>query len=295
MSDFHKSLSKDSILMKANRTLLVHAHIFKNAGRTLDKSLKDQLGGGFSVIRNNQSLRKNPNTLNKIVSENEELTAVSSHKINLQHMHDWEFDCIPFIMIRHPLERVKSVYNYNRLKPARKTKSAIAAKNLSFPEFVQWILKAPNFVVRNHQIRFCTGNINEELTEESIQSAMDLIDKIPVTGCVDQYDESVVLLEDSAMNQGINLDLSYLRRNQTQNPELSVHEKLESIREELGSVYAQIEEENRLDLQLYENAKAILNDRISSDENFEQNMDNFRSRCRKIESEQEAVKPLSKI
>jgi hypothetical protein len=263
-----------------SRKIIVHAHIFKNAGSTFEWSLNRNLRKKFEIIRKNPSLWNDSNELNRIIDNNRQLTAISAHWVNLNHINDWQFDVIPYLLLRNPLERIKSVYNFEKTQYENETKSAKMAKKYSFAEYVEWSMGNPgHFVLQNHQTRFLSGDLIGGISEQTLNSALRQTTLIPTIGCVDKYDESMVILEEALIKEDYHLDLSYVRRNSSQDTQLSVQDKISMLRTELAGLYHDIENDNKYDQILYQNAQENLSIQINQIKDFDQKLDDFRDRC----------------
>lgn len=261
--------------------IFVHAHIFKNAGSSIDSSLQENFGDEFLLVRASpKQLWRNPEKFSEIVRENRPLKAVSAHWVNLRDMHKWGFDSFPFLMIRNPLERARSVYNFERKQKQKNSKSVTAARNMTFRQYVEWSMSDPiHSVLQNHQTRHCSGVLLGQLTDIDFSSALDLFDRIPVTGVVDFYDETMVLLEKNLSQHGIAVDLSYIRQNVTQESTLTIEEKIACVKEDLGSLFHDFEAANKYDLMLYERSRQRLLEQTSAFDDFGERLSKFRLRC----------------
>jgi hypothetical protein len=263
-----------------SRKIIVHAHIFKNAGSTFEWSLNRNLRKKFEIIRKKPSLWNDSNELNRIIDNNRQLTAISAHWVNLNHINDWQFDVIPYLLLRNPLERIKSVYNFEKTQYENETKSAKMAKKYSFAEYVEWSMGNPrHFVLQNYQTRFLSGDLVGEISEQTLNSALRQTTLIPTIGCVDKYDESMVVLEEALIKEDYHLDLSYVRRNSSQDTQLTVQDKISMLRTELAGLYHDIENDNKYDQILYQNAQENLSTQINQIKDFDQKLDEFRDRC----------------
>jgi hypothetical protein len=263
-----------------SRKIIVHAHIFKNAGSTFEWSLNRNLRKKFEIIRKKPSLWNDSNELNRIIDNNRQLTAISAHWVNLNHINDWQFDVIPYLLLRNPLERIKSVYNFEKTQYENETKSAKMAKKYSFAEYVEWSMGNPrHFVLQNYQTRFLSGDLVGEISEQTLNSALRQATLIPTIGCVDKYDESMVVLEEALIKEDYHLDLSYVRRNSSQDTQLTVQDKISMLRTELAGLYHDIENDNKYDQILYQNAQENLSTQINQIKDFDQKLDEFRDRC----------------
>jgi len=97
-----------------DRIVIAHAHIFKNAGTTIDWILQRNFGKKFLDDRNDQLIRSDTEYVAKLLSKNKKLKAFSSHSLPLPVNQIEGIDLQVMCMLRHPLLRVRSVYDFER-------------------------------------------------------------------------------------------------------------------------------------------------------------------------------------
>ncbi|MHA7816832.1 MAG: hypothetical protein ACX93N_10170 [Pseudohaliea sp.] len=95
------------------RTVICHYHIFKNSGTSFDQLLEENFPGEpiafdgpypFSVISQDELL--------KVIRNHPKATAFSSHQVRLPVPAALDVEVLPVVFLRHPLLRVRSVYEY---------------------------------------------------------------------------------------------------------------------------------------------------------------------------------------
>ncbi len=128
------------ILMKKNRIdeadtitriIIAHGHIFKNAGTTFDYSLERNFGKRFVDHRDDAPMRKKGSKyLKNYLKENKHLQAISSHHMCYPFPNLPETKIIPAYFFRHPIERIRSVYNFERKQKSGTPGAINAKKNL---------------------------------------------------------------------------------------------------------------------------------------------------------------------
>ena len=119
------------------RTVIIHCHLFKNAGTTLDWSLRSYFGNRFFEHTDNANMRTGAAYLGPYLSEHETLSAVSSHHVRLPLPVLEGVRILPAILLRHPIDRAGSVYAFE-LRQDSNTPGAVNAKKMTFPEYVSW-------------------------------------------------------------------------------------------------------------------------------------------------------------
>ncbi|MCB1689186.1 MAG: glycosyltransferase [Halioglobus sp.] len=263
------------------RPVIVHCHLFKNAGTTLDWSLQRQFGPAFIDHRDDDNMRRGAAYLKPYLETHKEISAISSHHIRFPLPLSGELQLLPLIALRHPIDRARSVYDFERRQEAN-TPGAIQAKKLSFADYVRWRMQpdvAPT--IRNFHCSFCTSNFDSMIGEPAYLESVAMLIKTPLLVIVERYDESMVLLEQELGKHFPGIDLSYLRQNETFGREVELVQRIESVFEQLGpELTVEFREKNHWDMRLYENALAIHGERMGSLGNLDRLMVDFQARCR---------------
>ncbi len=263
------------------RPVIVHCHLFKNAGSTLDWSLKRQFGAGFIDHRDDDSMRRGASFLGPYIEGHTRLSALSSHEVRLPLPVSEAFQVLPIIALRHPIDRARSVYDFERRQEAD-TPGAIHAKQLSFADYIRWRMQ-PDVrpVIRNFHCCFCISNFDTMIGEQEYFDSVALLSRTPLLVIVERYDESMILLEHNLEQYFPDIDLSYVRQNETPGREGSLEQRVAAVFDELGAeLTVEFREKNHWDMKLYEDAQAILNERLGSLGRIDSLLENFHARCR---------------
>jgi len=144
------------------RKILIHCHIFKNAGTTFDWSLQRTFGQAFIDHRDDEPMRTGAAYLGPYLQEQRQgqLKALSSHHVRFPLPELENIKLIPLVLLRNPIDRAGSVYSFERQQKSN-SPGAINAKKLTFPEYIDWRMEPQaNGVLRNAQVR-STGPTQE--------------------------------------------------------------------------------------------------------------------------------------
>ena len=266
------------------RRVLAHGHIFKNAGTTLDWSLARSFGDNFLDHRDDRIMREHGTRhIAELVRERPGLTALSSHHLVHQLPQVSGVEMVPIYLLRHPLERIDSVYHFERRQQAD-TAGALAARRKSFRDYVAWRM-APGTprTIRNYQTIYLAGvhNYSEDFEPGPgiFGTAMKTVRNSPLIGIVERYDESMVVIEHYLREALPALDLSYIRQNVTRRGWLRRDSSAASVLRRLGNLANTVVNNNSLDLALYQLVNRRLDDMIDRIEDFAARLGDFRSRC----------------
>jgi len=234
---------------------ILHCHVFKNAGTTFDAILKREFGNQFIDHRDDGFFRCPAGTANlKALIAKNNFKALSSHHLPMPFA---AFDTVTVFFVRHPLLRAKSVYQFERMQNAQ-TPGTIKAKEMSFPEFMEWSLHPDiESTLKNGQVKLLTSANNNLYT--CPQKLLDTLIQNPayIFGVVEEFDKSMVLFASILEAHFPKLNLTYsVPCNTTSKHDYNSDEALESIRSKLGErLYNKFVTLNQVDFYLYNTLK----------------------------------------
>lgn len=268
------------------RHILLHAHIFKNAGTTLDWALQRHFGNGFLDHRDEEKMREQGAAwLRQLVSQSASLEAISSHHMPAAaRAPGCAFHTL--YLLRHPLRRALSVYAFERRQDAQ-SRGARAAKEMDLQSYLAWRMRpdVPN-VVRNYQTAYLAGCHQPLIGEQDLAvlfgRAQAALINTPLIGLVERFDESMVLFETLLGAQYPGLDLAYKPQNRTS---ASDSESLAQVFTSLGDMAPHLVSENSYDMALYRLAEVKFTQDIAAIPGFEDRLREFRNRCNVIQQE----------
>jgi len=267
------------------RHILLHGHIFKNAGSTFDWSLQRSFGRGFLDHRDDKPMRlAGSEVLAQLVAENPDLRAISSHHMTRDLPQLPGVNFISVNLLRHPLLRVRSVYDFERGQKGV-TPGARAAKEKSFRDYVAWRMQpdVPR-TIRNYQTLYLTGCHkpvdNLAVVNRYFPQALAAIAGGAPVGIVERYDESMVILEEQLREFFPEIDLSYVAQNVSARAIRGEDENaaLAETLAEMGPLARQLLDENSCDQAIYQAACLQLDVRIKAMTGFSDKLEDFRSR-----------------
>lgn len=272
-----------------SRAVIIHGHIFKNAGTTLDWALERNFGDGFLDHRDNIPMREGKQEyLLSIFRENQHLLALSSHHLPLPLAETPDFDFFPIVLLRHPIERARSAYRFERQQDSD-SPGARMAKELDFSSYVKWRMDPKvGGTIRNNQVHYCGGWITGPKfppLEEIYRLASRFVAENPCVGLVERFDESMVLFEESLRPAFPGIDLTYVKQNVTESHRKEpLVAKLEKIRQEIGDdTYDLLVRKNSYDLKLYDQVKSLFDMRFKTLGRCDERLKKFRNRCQTME------------
>lgn len=249
------------------RNIIVHYHIFKNAGSSIDFILKKNFGNlwmAFDRSKDGEIIPKED--LEKLILDNPEIMVVSSHQLRPPIPTNAEFNVIPIFMLRHPIARVRSIYNYERSEHRAKEieekgrMHTIMANKFSFKEYIEWaVRKTKGASIRNYQT-ICLSCVQAKMQNpwsvipdaSHLAEAKKFLESVPFIGIVERFDESISIFNKKISPLFDKLEFFYAKTNFSQSHNLSIEENLSAIKKEIGeALYKELEEANKFDIELY--------------------------------------------
>ena len=261
------------------RRVIVHAHMFKNAGSTFDWSLARSLPQGFVDHRDDEQMKTGAGYLADWLTANRDCAALSSHWVTPPLPRQRGLELHLCMLLRDPIERMRSVYQFERSQQGVETPGSIRAKQMSFCEYMAWQMQPmPGPVVKNYQTRYCSGDYLGVDLDSMFERASALLRNTPGIGLVHRYDESMVYFEYLLRPAFPSLDLSYIKQNVSPDSGQELSRRRESVLSELGELADQVLAANHYDLQLFELANSCFEQRLQAVPDFEARLRELRDR-----------------
>lgn len=275
-------------MIENKKPVCIHFHIFKNAGSTLDEALKKNFSNKHLTMDEQAKKASDIFSWEQVLSflnNHKDVKSFSSHIIRFPLPESNHFHFLPIVFIRHPIDRIFSIYSFNRRRQdSRDDPGVKMCKTKNISEFIEWGLKNRVYsVLKNFQTRFLSRDNYEEpkINFEDYNLAVKRLKNCTVIGVVDRLDESLVLCEETLKQYfpGINL----ADRDLNVSPERIglLHERLDTNnnKKQIGeNLFSKLMNENEYDFKLYKVANDELDKRISEIKNFEELLKNFRKR-----------------
>lgn len=243
---------------------IVHYHIFKNAGSSVDASLQRSFGEAWSSFEGAHAHAiQSSEQLRRFMLANPSLRAVSSHLARPPLPFD---NSLPVVFIRHPLLRAYSVYLFSRRDPTQPF--AEAALNSGFADYIRWALREEpgSIVVRDYQVVHLSSAswrsdsiLNARACEPDLDDACVLLDQWGMAGVVEQFERSIDTYQARYAPLLPGLKFAYDRENVSQADATPPATQLERLQAMLGrDLHKRFMDCNTLDLALHRHACALL-------------------------------------
>ena len=237
------------------RYIITHGHIFKNAGSTFDTALKKAFGQDFVDHRDDKSMRKGgAKYLKQYLSENPNIKALSSHHLCNPLPECDDFKCIPVFFLRNPIERIISIYNFEKKQRAN-TPGALKASSLNLMEYIKWRLssEAPK-TISNYQTMYIGNDrrykLLDKVDEEVFRNAYSrVVDEDVQIGIVEKFQESFSNITFRLEKYFPGIKFSYINRNVDNKK--NYYEKTKYAIEKMQPVLEEIINNNKYDIFLH--------------------------------------------
>jgi hypothetical protein len=245
------------------RFVIVHYHLYKNAGTTIDDVLarnfpeheRGTIEGEFPWSE------VSPAELLDYVLANPRLRVISSHQARLPLPEHPDITFLPIVFLRHPIDRFGSVYRFERQQElALPTATSKSARSSSLSAFAEWVVsREANAVCRNFQVLILGAGLREivesRATPNDYLGALARVKSLPFFGLVEAFDASLQRLQDYLRPYVGEIDVNYRMLNVSADHTSTLDERLQDTERALGPLlYRELVECNSLDLLLYRDA-----------------------------------------
>jgi hypothetical protein len=250
---------------KSKRPLLIHYHVFKNAGTSFEWALERALGKRFRRFDSpNPGGRITARQIAQLVKAEPQLCAISSHQAAPPPPRIFGRQVITSILIRDPIARIGSIYTFERAQQAN-TPGSLKAKEMDFKSYVEWRLKTSPAVFCNYQVIFCSGRHRTDCAKRDLEAAIIRLDSIDIVGTVARYAEWLSLAQVHLQRHFPHLALSLVHHNRSKEASIeSEAEILARLTRDLGpALTTELLSRNELDMVLYQVADSLLTRRLA--------------------------------
>ena len=237
------------------RNVILHFHLFKNAGTSLDESFKANFKADEWLTKEFPSnAQQNQKELQDWIAENVKAKCFSSHTAMLPPPKVKGVNIFPVIFMRHPIDRVASVYAFER-RQGSDTYGSELARNTDLAQYVEARLsRVHDHQCRNfHVHRFATMYPDHE--GSVVERANKAAENLPFVGLVCRFEQSLQKLEHALQDFGFSdIALQATQKNVSREIDQTMDEKLEDIRSQMSpAIYQSLVEANRDDIAFFEN------------------------------------------
>lgn len=239
--------------------ILLHYHIFKNAGTSLDGILERIFGDDFYLYdKKNPGATIAPREINGLIKRYSNIRAFSSHQIKFPRPNVQGAVVHQVLFLRHPLARVESCFqfekNIQKIYPRETTLEEYVRKHLD-SERLGAVIGIQTRVLADNPL-FSDGDFKKTLTNTVVESAIRNLDNCDAFGVVEKYAKSLEIFEKCFrlyFSDFYILDEEKRKKlNASKNPFGNLEQSIDSLKGQLNvDTYAQLKEELWSDLLIY--------------------------------------------
>jgi hypothetical protein len=253
----------------------------KNAGSTIISILEREFGDDFlDLHREAASDTIDPAELASFLVRHPAVKAITSHHIRypLPELPSIViFDCC---FIRHPLDRLESLYTYLKKVNEESSLGRLAARS-SLAEFLSTLIQEHPHHACNVQTNLVAngGRFTRPPDKDDLQRAVRVLQKCAIPGLVNRFDESLTVAEYFLRPAFEKIRLHYRPHNVTRSTSARLSLKLTRLKGQVGTtLFRQLQRANELDHRLYLAAERELERRMALIPSFSSRLEDLRTR-----------------
>lgn len=235
----------------AKRRILLHYHIFKNAGTTISFILKRNFKRRVAFLDSkNFNAILETRTLLDFLEKHRRTKAVSSHQLRPPMPQDERFLFREILFLRDPLARLSSTYDFYRRSAISADPLTIEAKKRTTSDFMRLLIENYPYYVNNVQVNFLAA-LNRREGETELQTAFRVACDVHVLGVTELFDLGAVTAQYLLEDDFGPMDFAYVAKNVSSMKPRDLDLHLSQFREACGEqIYAQLMQRNALDTEL---------------------------------------------
>jgi hypothetical protein len=250
------------------RFVLLHYHFLKNAGTTIENILDRNFGERFARLDTPERSGHYTNAaLLEFLEQHPEVTAVSSHQIRHPQPEARGYLFYDLCFLRDPIDRIRSMYDYFREKPAVGDALSELANRSGLGEFITCLVERFREEVTNVQVALLAhGGVDEHAPDQrDFAVALERVLDTAFLGVVDRFEQSLRAGRHFLDPVFPALDCGFIPANVSGGMQGSVAARRRKLREACGrSVYRELVRLNALDCELVRRARAEVRRRSAS-------------------------------
>lgn len=266
-------------MKKTELPLIAHMHIFKCAGTTFSGILERCFNGEVLYVESKQANQRL--SWKKVISSNlldDSPKALTSHLIDLPEHRS--LAGITVSIVRNPIDRLYSAFLFARDKQGR---FSVSTTFRDYIEHHRYSIVA-NFMTRHLSPQSWDASFKARNGWELRPELIDLDRDDLFVGCVERFDESMVLLEYQLEQSGFRLDLAYPGRMNARRRDNPAEAKQNPYQDSCAWLEPAIE----IDRILVERVNNVLDGKIQRCSDFAGRLESYRQRCISL-SENKAI------
>jgi len=207
------------------RTIILHYHLFKNAGTSLDAVLKQNFGSRW--VTKEFKGTNNTEQVEDWIKTTPDAVAFSSHTLMGPLPQIDGVRIVSVMLLRDPIARIKSAYSFER-KQVADTFGAVLAKHTTLEGYVKTRLSLANDrQCRNFQTSRLASLVQD--TGPELPRAQKALAKISVAGLVSDFSGALFRLEQAIADDHPDFTWTEERQNVSSRKRLATDKDLDAL------------------------------------------------------------------
>ncbi len=204
------------------RRIVLHHHIFKNAGTTLDWALKRNFGERYVALESSDAVptRVDAKRLYDFLIEHPHVVGVTSHSFGGQDFASAigrpdEFTFLDFIVLRNPLDRLISMYGFYRDGGGGDPNEIERARSSTAGEWLQSAIERSPHLTNDVQVSVLGrhGRYLAPPHRSDLERACARLVHLPFIATAERFDDACIAAEHFLRPAFGALDLAYVSQN----------------------------------------------------------------------------------
>ncbi len=262
------------------RHVIIHYHIFKNAGTAVASALARNFKTSFaSFDANHYNVRLWPHQLADFLEAHPDIAAISSHHLRppAPALPDTIFHEI--LVLRNPLDRIRSMYDFYRQTAVNDDPLTVEAKRRSLADFLEYLVETAPNLLSNAQVNLVANGGARIPDRNDFSRAVQILTSIDAIGVVEELETCLLVAETKLRCNFPFLDLSFARENVSRGRAKQISSRLQLFANACGdALYHKLVSLNQLDSELANLAALECRRRLQSIPSAERDLQNFRKR-----------------
>jgi hypothetical protein len=264
------------------RFVILHYHIFKNAGTAIGNLLKLNFGERFSEFEGDgPDCQLSGQSLVAWLEQHPEVQAVSSHQLRYPRPEKPGFVFFDLCFLRDPIDRISSIYTFFRKNPPQDNSLSALAHEDTLGRFIAHLIENCPHMVNDVQVTMLAtdGAYIRPPCEMDLDRATETLLRMSFPGVADCFYESMVAGQYFWKPVFPDFDNAAAPANVSRDSASTLESRLDAVRSACGkALYEELEQLNALDRALVQRARVEVARRFRLTPNHERRLAELRTR-----------------
>ena len=271
------------------RFVILHYHIFKNAGTAIENLLRSNFGPHFAQFEGDGlDCQLSGPDLVAWLKQHPDVQAISSHQLRYPKPEAPGFVFFDLCFLRNPIDRIYSTYTFFRKYPAQSDPLSVLAHETTLGRFVGHLVERCPHLVNDVQVTMLAtdGAYLRPPSEGDLERATETLLGMSFPGVADCFYESMVAGQYFWKPVFQEFDNAALPANVSRDPSTTLESRLKAVRSACGkTLYEQLESLNALDRELVRRARVEIARRFRLTPDCERRLAELRARVQETVGE----------